>query len=136
MLRIFTFIGAKMKLFNCTLRLGGLLTHSIPKERITEKEVFLLKAIHGGDAIVNLKQIGEITTSDSAEYRRLARFYSQSVVEKSFEIKLDGFQDWLAEQLENGGSEDGAEIEDEQPELTVEQQSPANANGASNISIE
>lgn len=125
-----------MKLFNCTLRLGGLLTHSIPKERITEKEVFLLKAIHGGDAIVNLKQIGEITTSDSAEYRRLARFYSQSVVEKSFEIKLDGFQDWLAEQLENGGSEDGAEIEDEQPELTVEQQSPANANGASNISIE
>lgn len=124
-----------MKLFNCTLRLGGLLTHSIPKERITEKEVFLLKAIHGGDAIVNLKQIGEITTSDSAEYRRLARFYGQSVVEKSFEIKLDGFQDWLAEQLESGG-EDSAEIEEEQPELTVEQQSPANANGASNISIE
>jgi len=89
-----------MKLLDCTLRLGEGVTHSVPKHKITELELMLLKHIHGDDAIADLKQVGEIHLDNNAEYRKLARYYSVKNVETCFDIKLDNFSDWLEDQLD------------------------------------
>lgn len=88
-----------MKLLNCTVRLGGGITHTVPKTRITELELRLLKAIHGADALVDLKQIGDIEISTKDEYRNLARQYGVKAVESCFDVKLDDFSEWLDSKL-------------------------------------
>lgn len=88
-----------MKLLNCTVRLGGDLLHAVPKERISEREVMLLRHIHGSDAVVDLKQVGEIEIAAMDEYHRLARFYGVKKVEECFDVKLFNFQEWLENQL-------------------------------------
>lgn len=90
-----------VKLLSCTIRLGGDLTHTVPKTRISEYELRLLRHIHGSEAIADLKQIGEIDLVPMEEYRLLARTYSVEKVEKCFNISLEGFGDWLEEQLIN-----------------------------------
>jgi hypothetical protein len=90
-----------MKLLNCTVRLGGNLLHSVPKERVSEREIMLLKHIHGSDAIVDLKHVGDIEVPVKDEYRRLARFYGLKNVEECFDVKLENFAEWLEEQLQN-----------------------------------
>lgn len=89
-----------MKLLSLIVRLGGVLTHSVPKTRISELELRLLKHIHGADAIAELKQIGEIEISTKDEYRNLARQYGVKAVEQCFDVKLDDFSDWLESQLQ------------------------------------
>lgn len=88
-----------MKLLNCTVRLGGDLLHAVPKERISEREVMLLRHIHGSDAVVDLKQVGDIEIAAMDEYHRLARFYGVKKVEECFDVKLFNFQEWLENQL-------------------------------------
>lgn len=88
-----------MKILNCTIRLGGELLHTVPKERVSEREIRLLKHIHGSDAVVDVKHIGDIEVPANDEYKRLARFYSLKAVEECFDVRIDDFADWLESQL-------------------------------------
>ena len=90
-----------MKLLNCTVQLGGDKTHSVGKTKITELELNLIRHIHGNESIENLRQVGEIEVERNSEYRSLARFYGAPSVEKCFDIKLDGFSDWLESTLQD-----------------------------------
>lgn len=95
---------APVKVYNCVVRLGGSLLHTVPKERISGEEVRLLKAIHGDDAIANLKEIGHLDGwARDDELNMLADRYSQEpdkrdgrrLVEKVFGTLLTNFDAWL-----------------------------------------
>lgn len=90
-----------MKLLQCVVYLGSEKYHSVVKSKITELELQLLRHIHTNDAITGLRQVGEIDVVKNDEYRNLARFYGVDAVEKCFDIKLDGFSDWLEATLQD-----------------------------------
>lgn len=94
------------KLYNCVVRLGGSLLHTVPKHRISGEEVRLLRHIHGDDAIAELKEIAaqtDILRTD--ELCELADRYSsdptkidgRKLVEKVFNTVLTDFDTWLAD---------------------------------------
>ena len=95
-----------MKLYHCRVQIGGDVGgHEVPKRNITEKELRLLKHIHGNDTIKGLEPAGEIERDDMDEYRRLATIYRQKRVEKFFGVELENFETWLNEQVAAGEAE-------------------------------
>jgi hypothetical protein len=90
-----------MKLFNCNVRLGGNLLHSVPKIGITEKELYLLRAIHGDDSIDNPRPAGEADIDERDHLFELARAYGRPLVEKTFQTVLTNFDQWLQEILDD-----------------------------------
>lgn len=93
-----------VKYYNCQVRLGGSLLHTVPKTRITGEEVRLLKHLHGDDSIVELKEVGVATDESRDEVlNALADSYSsepdkrdgRKLVEKVFGISLNDFDSWL-----------------------------------------
>ncbi len=93
-----------VKYYNCQVRLGGSLLHTVPKKRITGEEVRLLKHLHGDDSIVELKEVGAATDETREEVlNALADSYSsepdkrdgRKLVEKVFGVTLDDFDSWL-----------------------------------------
>jgi len=91
---------AKMKTYNVNVRLGGNILHSVPRNNITERELYLLSQIHGSDAIVDQKEVSEIDVSEKILDFQLAREYGRGVVERNFSKALVGFDDWLAATME------------------------------------
>ncbi|OFX03283.1 MAG: hypothetical protein A3E78_12165 [Alphaproteobacteria bacterium RIFCSPHIGHO2_12_FULL_63_12] len=59
------------------LRLGGSLSHVIPKPDVTAPEIMVLRAIHGADAVVDIKPTRMDKTSHRAERERLENVYGQ-----------------------------------------------------------
>ena len=95
-----------IKLYNCVVRLGGSLLHTVPKRHISGEEVRLLRHLHGDDAIVEIKEIAAQTeTLRADELNDLADRYSQEptkfdgrkLIEKVFNVTLDSFDKWLAD---------------------------------------
>lgn len=72
------------KLYKCRVRLAGLVHHEVPKFGITDKEVAILRTIHGSDAVVGFKSDGETTRTESQEFERLAQIYGEGIVVKLF----------------------------------------------------
>ena len=107
---------APVKVYNCVVRLGGSLLHTVPKERISGEEVRLLKAIHGDDAIANLKEIGHLDGwARDDELNMLADRYSQEpdkrdgrrLVEKVFGTLLTNFDGDLDTYVDHFANEVG-----------------------------
>lgn len=105
-----------VKVYNCIVRLGGNLLHTVPKVRISGEEIRLLKAIHGDDSIAEVKELGTLDgwTRDE-ELLDLADRYSTDVekregrklVEKVFGISLNDFDDWLMQkEIAEAGRQD------------------------------
>lgn len=87
-----------MKLYDCRVRLGGNILHEIPKYAVTEKEIFLLRSLHGSESCIAFKSVGEARgRTDQEELQRLASFYGQAVVEQVFKTKLEQFADIVEE---------------------------------------
>ncbi len=95
-----------IKLYNCVVRLGGSLLHTVPKQRISGEEVRLLRHLHGDDAIAEIKEIAAVTeTRRTDELCDLADRYSsdptkidgRKLVEKVFNTVLADFDTWLAD---------------------------------------
>ena len=93
-----------VKVYNCQVRLGGNILHSVPKIRISGEEIRLLKSLHGDDAIHEVREIGTLDGwSRTQELNDLADRYSsdpdridgRKLIEKVFGITLDSFDDWL-----------------------------------------
>lgn len=77
-----------MKLYDCRVRLAGLVHHEVPKFAATEKEIVLLRGLHGADAVVGIKSVGDATRTDDSEHQRLASIYGAELVENIFKITL------------------------------------------------
>ena len=64
------------KLYKCKLRLQGSVLNEVPKE-VTAPEIFILREIHGADAVLDVVEIGVgESRSHRAERERLARVYA------------------------------------------------------------
>lgn len=66
-----------MQILNVIVRLGGLLTNTVPKIGVTPAEILCLQAIHGSDAVVDIRPTGEEQRRDSDEFARLAAIYDR-----------------------------------------------------------
>jgi len=93
-----------VKFYNCQVRLGGSLLHTVPKERISGEEVRILRSLHGDDSIVELREVGKAGNwTRQEELNSLADRYSSEpdkrdgrrLVEKVFGVALDDFDTWL-----------------------------------------
>jgi len=95
----------KTKTFKAEIRLGGNILNSIPREGMTEREIRLLRHIHGEDGVVNVVEDGEVLLDPQVELYELAVKYSKSMdprpgvllVEKVLHVSMEGFQKWNAE---------------------------------------
>jgi hypothetical protein len=88
-----------MKLFNCQVRLAGNMLHSVPRYGISEREIRMLRSMHGDDAVVEVKEVGESDRSERDILNELAARYGRTRVEGLFGVSLDNFQEWLDSQL-------------------------------------
>jgi hypothetical protein len=94
--------GIPVDLYDCAVRLGGNMLHTVPKTGINAWEVRLLAHIHGGnDAIADRKKVGIVTIADrQAEYFRLARTYGSKAVQKVFpDADFLDYESWLNQQV-------------------------------------
>lgn len=98
----------KMKVYDVEIRLGGDMMTSIPRSGCTDQEIRVLRAIHGEDGVVNVREAGVIEADPQVHLCELAVRYSKSLnpaygkklVEDVFRTTLDGFDRWFAEQKE------------------------------------
>lgn len=65
-----------MKLFSCKLRLAGAVTNEVQKTEVTAAEIEVLREIHGADAVLDIKSVGENTSNSAQERARLKRLYA------------------------------------------------------------
>lgn len=101
-----------LKLFDCELYHGGVKTHSIPLRGITMKELVLLRALHGQDAILD-KEIKDSKPAEGEFDERellftLARKYGNTadpmsgkkLIERVLSVPLVGFEAWIEDQIQ------------------------------------
>lgn len=66
-----------MQLYNCKVRLHGSLLNEVRKEDVTASEIFVFRALHGDDAVVEIEHTGRQAKgrTDMAERERLNHEY-------------------------------------------------------------
>lgn len=73
-----------MDLLSCSVALNGDIRAVISKPKVTIAEIILLQAMHGSDAVTNIKVIGELKTNSEQERDRLGNFYKDAKVMEVF----------------------------------------------------
>ena len=73
-----------MEVATVTVRLAGDLNMQIPRHGVTPPEAAVLRAIHGSDAVVDIKNIHMDRREHRAEKARLLERYDRKVVERLF----------------------------------------------------
>lgn len=97
----------KVPVFDCEVRHGGDIGHSQPKLGVTEREIRVLRAIHGEDGVVQVKEAGEKEVDQREEVFELAVRYSKNnqqrykhgrrLVQQVLGVPTDGMDKWLQE---------------------------------------
>jgi hypothetical protein len=82
-----------MKLYSCKVRLHGEVKDEVHKVGVTSAEMKILKVIHGDDAVVDVKQTGEVERSESKERERLEMIYGEKRVVQSFGARVASMAD-------------------------------------------
>lgn len=75
-----------MRLFSCKVRLGGSLYNEVVKSEVTIPEIIVLRAIHGADAVADIKETGEAKRTDSDERDRLAVEYGKAIKKRAEQL--------------------------------------------------
>ncbi len=52
-----------MKLYTCKLRLAGNVVNEVQKAEVTAAEIEIFRFLHGGDAVLDIKEVGEARTA-------------------------------------------------------------------------
>jgi hypothetical protein len=68
-----------MKLYDCKVRLQGSLYNEVPKPGVTAAEIYLLRHIHGNDAVADITEAGKNTATQSQERERLIEVYGEGL---------------------------------------------------------
>lgn len=101
----------ELRLFDCIVLHGhatGFNGHQIPKKGVTEKELILLRHLHGQDNVTGIKEAGKRDVDEQEEMYRLAREYGSAAdpmrgakrVEEVFGYSMHGYGDWLSLQAD------------------------------------
>lgn len=120
----------EMEFYNCRVRLAGQITHDVPRARVSQREVTLLRAIHGPDAIIELKAVDvvEYTRPQLEEhYMELAREYGRYRVEEALGVTLDRFEEWLTGKLDEQANATEERIAASEQRFREQQKQPAAA---------
>jgi hypothetical protein len=72
-----------MEYANVEIRLAGSLENTVRKE-VTAPEIAILKAIHGHDAVVNIKKSRSASVEQGAERSRLEKHYGEAAIARFF----------------------------------------------------
>lgn len=96
------------QLYNCEIRLGGSTMHTQVVKNVTQREMKLIKHIHGGGGVANVVPVGKAVIDETEELYHLAIKYSKTMnpkhgvelVEAVFRVSLDGFDQWNIQRLE------------------------------------
>lgn len=118
----------KFDTYNCRVRHNGNVLHEIPLYGITNRELVLLKNIHGADAIVGVTKVGEVERDDKLEYFRIIEKFGsrddmeatarmKQRVEKLFSVTLEDFEAWLSSKMEDASDERDAKREQHKAEV-------------------
>ena len=75
--------GTPMEYANVEIRLAGSLENTVIKE-VSSPEIPVLKALHGHDAVVNIKKTRTAQADPKAERDRLEYVYTVALIEKLF----------------------------------------------------
>jgi hypothetical protein len=73
-----------MQLYDALVRIGGSPLHEIPKQDLTAAEIICLRAIHGDDAVVQIKARKMGNHSHRGERDRLKGVYGDALVARVF----------------------------------------------------
>ena len=68
---------------NVEVRLAGSLENTVRKE-VSSPEIAVIKALHGHDAVVNIKKSRVSSVDQATERDRLGKFYGDEVIAKFF----------------------------------------------------
>lgn len=88
--------GTPMEYANVEIRLAGSLENTVIKE-VSSPEILVLKALHGHDALVNIKKTRTAQVDAKAERDRLEYAYTVPVMEKLFPGAVSKLPTSLAE---------------------------------------
>lgn len=69
-----------MQIFNATVRLGGQTHHEVAKRGLTVPEIYVLRRIHGNDAVVRLEHVGYADIEPIDERERLDFEYKDGLL--------------------------------------------------------
>lgn len=72
-----------MEYANVEVRLAGSLENTVRKE-VSAPEIAVIKALHGHDAVVNIKKTRTAPVEQAVERDRLGKFYGDEVIAKFF----------------------------------------------------
>jgi hypothetical protein len=72
-----------MEYANVEVRLAGSLENTVRKE-VSSPEIAVIKALHGHDAVVNIKKSRVSPVDQATERDRLGKFYGDDVIAKFF----------------------------------------------------
>jgi hypothetical protein len=65
-----------MQLYDCKVRLLGSLSNEVRKRQVTAAEIAVLHRVHGADAVLDVKRVGEVKKrTDRSERARLTGIY-------------------------------------------------------------
>lgn len=81
-----------MQTYDAMLRLGGDLGNTLAKSALTASEVILLRAIHGSDAVVEIKPKMMDKRVHADERKRLSGLYGEKIVTELFGHPMSGAQ--------------------------------------------
>lgn len=98
----------EVKLYRCWCRHGGEMLHEIPVYGASARELQLLRAIHGDDALVRIEDDGTAIVDERDEMFKLVRKYphplgasaSRLRIEKLLNVSLHGYEEWLTQQTD------------------------------------
>ena len=85
----------KVKVYEGQIRPAGNVLHSVPRKDVTDREMRILRSIHGNDCVVNLTMLGTVDIDEREHYMELAHKYGTQRVERLFGVMLDDFAEWL-----------------------------------------
>lgn len=69
-----------MRLYSCTVRLSGSLYNEVPKTDVTAAEIFIMRVLHGEDAVVQVYETGKNKATQTDERARLEEVYGNGLV--------------------------------------------------------
>lgn len=77
-----------MKLYSCKLRLAGAVTNEVFKVDVTAPEIEIFRHLHGDDAVLNIKETGDVKRSSAEERARLKHTYADPERLNSLQLKI------------------------------------------------